>query len=92
MDTNVSTGCVCVCICVDPFGDADAASASASAPAPASTKGKGTKVDTEKLLDYVQPLLLKCYTPPKGPAHPMRAAVAAVLKKLLSNAQTAAGA
>lgn len=57
-----------------------------------STKGKGTRVDTKELLDYVQPLLLKCYTPSKGPAHPMRAAVAAVLKKLTSGATTAASA
>jgi len=47
-----------------------------------STKGKGTKVDAAELVAYVQPLLLKAYTPSTGPAHPMRAVVAAMIKKL----------
>ena len=47
-----------------------------------STKGKGVKVDTAELVAFAQPLLLKAYTPSSGPAHPMRALVGAMLKKL----------
>ena len=47
-----------------------------------SSKGKGTKVDCAELLQHVQPLLIKCYTPVNGPGHPMRGLVFALLRAL----------
>jgi len=57
-----------------------------------STKGKGTKVDTGELLAHIQPLLLKCYTPPGAAAHPMRPLVTSMMKRLTAGAPVAAGA
>ena len=55
-----------------------------------STKGKGTKVDVAELLAYVQPQIVKCYTPAKGPAHPMRPLVLALVKRLTAAPSAAA--
>jgi len=57
-----------------------------------STKGKGTKVDTAELVAFVQPQLLKAYTPASGKPSPMRPIVAAMIKKLATPEATAAGA
>jgi len=53
------------------------------------TKGKGTKVDVVEVLNYVSAQLTKCYTPPTGAAHPMRAVVMAMVKKLTGSVLTA---
>ena len=55
-----------------------------------STKAKGVKVDTAELLQYVEPQLVKLYTPAKGAAHPMRPLVLALLKTLGVGAAAAA--
>ena len=48
----------------------------------ASTKSKGTKVNSEELVAFIEPQLIKAYTPASGPAHPMRPLVLAMCKTL----------
>ena len=48
----------------------------------ASTKSKGTKVNSEELVAFIEPQLIKAYTPASGPPHPMRPLVLAMCKTL----------